>query len=89
MLDDYAVPLLLKLGVMASIASILARSNTFKAMLMRENRTMNQRVTLALWFSVVFGCGVAIRVAGKGFYQAADVGVEGSLLAGIIGGYVT
>jgi two-component system, LytTR family, sensor kinase len=89
MLDDYAVPLLLKLGVMASIASVLARSNTFKAMLMRESRTMNQRIALALWLSVVFGGGVAIRVAGKGFYQAADVGLEGSLLAGIIGGYVT
>ncbi len=89
MLDDYAVPLLLKLGVMASIASVLARSNTFKAMLMRENRSMSQRLALALWLAGVFGGGVAIRVAGKGFYGAADVGLEGSLLAGVIGGYVT
>ena len=89
MLDDYAVPLLLKLGVMASIASVLARSNTFKALLMRENRTMNQRLALALWLSLVLGAGVAIRASGKGYYQAADVGLEGSLLAGVIGGYVT
>ncbi len=29
-MPDYLVPLLVKLGVMASIASILARCNTFK-----------------------------------------------------------
>ncbi|HEY2018248.1 MAG TPA: sensor histidine kinase [Bryobacteraceae bacterium] len=89
----YLVPLLLKLGVMASIASVLARSNTFKSMLMRENRTMNQRVGLSLWLSIVFGIGVAIRVFSRpdyqAAYQAADVGLEGSLIAGILGGYVT
>ena len=47
MLQDYLVPLLLKLGVMASIASILARSGTFKSMLMLESRTLNQRLTLS------------------------------------------
>ena len=81
MLDTYLVPLLLKLGVMASIASVLARSNTFKSMLMRENRTMNQRLALALWLSLVFGVGVAIRILGPSSYQPADLGVEGSLLA--------
>src|SRR5260370_39266010 len=85
-MDSYLVPLLLKLGVMASIASVLARSNTFKSMLMRENRTMNQRLMLALWLSIVFGVGVAIRVMGRREYQPADLGLEGSLLAGIIGG---
>jgi len=89
MQEGYLVPLLLKLGVMASIASVLARSNTFKSMLMRENRTMNQRVVLALWLSIVFGVGVSIRVLGRPDYQPADLGLEGSLLAGIIGGYVT
>ncbi len=88
MLDGYLVPLLLKLGVMASIASVLARSNKFKSMLMRENRTVRQRFILALWLSIVFATGVGIRVAGPS-YQAADLGLEGSLLAGIIGGYVT
>jgi two-component system LytT family sensor kinase len=91
--EVYLVPLLLKLGVAASIASVLARSNTFKAMLMRENRTLHQRLALALWLSVVFGIGVAIRVfsrpAYQAAYQAADLGLEGSLIAGILGGYVT
>ena len=88
MVERYLVPLLLKLGVMASIASILARSSPFKSMLMRENRTLNQRLTLSLWLSVVFGASVATRVVCRS-YQAADLGLEGSLLAGILGGYVT
>ncbi len=88
MLEHYLVPLLLKLGVMASIASVLARSNTFKSMLMMENRTLNQRLALSLWLSVVFAASVATRVLVPA-YRAADLGMEGSLLAGILGGYVT
>ncbi len=87
MLDTY-FPLLMKLGVMASLASILARSNRFKAMLMRENRTFEQRMALALVLPVVFGLSVATRILGKTYY-AADLGLEVSLLAGILGGYVT
>jgi two-component system, LytTR family, sensor kinase len=86
--ERYLVPLLLKLGVMASIASILARSNKFKALLMLDSRTLNQRLKLALWMSVIFGASVATRVLLPA-YQVADLGFEGSLLAGILGGYVT
>src|SRR5690349_2434454 len=88
MLQDYLVLLLLKLGVMASIASILARSDTFKSMLMLESRTLNQRMTLSVLLSGVFGGSVAIRVLSKS-YAVADLGLEGSLIAGILGGYVT
>jgi len=86
--EYYPVPLLLKLGVMASIASILARFNRFKSMLMLENRTLNQRVALALWLSVVFGASVATGVLMPN-YKVANMGLEGSLIAGILGGYVT
>src|SRR2546428_1666233 len=58
-------------------------------MLLRENRTLNQRVQLALWFSVIFAAGVATRVKTSSSYLALDLGLEGSLLAGILGGYVT
>ncbi|HXB75448.1 MAG TPA: sensor histidine kinase [Candidatus Acidoferrales bacterium] len=87
MLDSY-FPLLVKLAAMASIASLLARSNSFKSMLMRETRTLHQRAALSFWLSSAFGAGVAIRVF-TGDYPAADLGLEGSLLAGILGGYVT
>ena len=89
MLQGYLVTLLVKLAAMAAIASILARSNRFKAMLMRENRTLGQRLELAIWLSVVFAASVATRVAGHDTYNGADLGLEGSLMAGILGGYVT
>jgi len=87
MLDSY-FPLLVKLAAMASIASLLARSNSFKSMLMRETRTFGERASLSLWLSSAFGASVAIRVLTRN-YPAADLGLEGSLLAGILGGYVT
>jgi two-component system, LytTR family, sensor kinase len=87
-METFLVPLLLKLGVMASIASILARSSRFKSMLMQEDRDLRERLTLALWLSLVFGAGVATRVMLPG-YKAADLGLEGAMLAGILGGYVT
>jgi two-component system LytT family sensor kinase len=87
MLESY-FPLLVKLAAMASIASILARSGSFKNLLMGETRTLKQRFALCLWLSSAFGVSVAIRVFSKS-YPAADLGLEGSLLAGILGGYVT
>ena len=88
-LEGY-LTLLLKLAAMAAIASILARSNRFQAMLMRESRTLPQRALLALFFGAVFAATVAVRVAGHDpAYQAADLGLEGALIAGLLGGYVT
>jgi two-component system LytT family sensor kinase len=88
MLESY-FPLLVKLAAMASIASVLARSNRFKSLLMGETRTLNQRLALSLWLGSAFGVSVAIRVFSKSSYPAADLGLEGSLIAGILGGYVT
>ncbi len=88
MLEGYLVTLLVKLGVVASLASILVRASAVKRMLLRENRTLNQRLQLSLWFSGIFAASVATRVV-SGAYHAVDLGLEGSLLAGILGGYVT
>ncbi|HKW99690.1 MAG TPA: sensor histidine kinase [Bryobacteraceae bacterium] len=87
-MERHLVTLLVKLGVVASLASILARSNAVQRMLMQEGRTLTQRLQLALWFSGIFAAGVATRVLIP-FYLAVDLGLEGSLLAGILGGYVT
>ena len=93
MADSSLVTLLVKLGVVASLASILVRWSAVKRMLMRENRTLAQRVKLSLWFSGIFGASVATRVVSAayqaGSYHAVDLGLEGSLLAGLLGGYVT
>jgi two-component system, LytTR family, sensor kinase len=88
-LQQYLITLLVKIGVTAAIASFGLRSSAFKRMLLREERTLGQRVRLALWFIALFAPGVAIRVStGASKYDAFDLGLEGSLLAGITGGYV-
>jgi two-component system LytT family sensor kinase len=85
--------LLVKLAVAASLASILTRSTGFQRMLMREERTLTQRIKMALVCAVIYGAGVAVRVGtsvgGKDAYQAVDLGMEGSLVMGMLGGYVT
>jgi len=88
-LEQYLIVLLVKLGVMTVLASFLARSAAFQRMLMSERRTLNQRLLLALSFASIFGTGAAIRIVTRGVYQAVDLGPEASLLAGILGGYVT
>lgn len=87
MLESY-FPLLVKLGAIASLASLLARAGSFKSMLLLESRTLRQRVWLSIWLSVAFGASVAVRVVSRS-YPGADLGLEGALLAGILGGYVT
>jgi two-component system LytT family sensor kinase len=82
--------LLVKLAVAASLASILTRSSGFQRMLMRDQRTLAQRVKMALVCAVIYGAGVAVRVgAPPGAYQAVDLGMEGSIVMGMLGGYVT
>jgi two-component system LytT family sensor kinase len=58
-------------------------------MLMREDRTLVQRVKLALMFLAFYGGSVLFRVLNPDKYDAVDLGLEGSLLAGMVGGYVT
>jgi len=82
------VVLLLRLAAAASLGSLLSRFSAFQRMLMREERTLVQRVKLALGCSAVYGAGVATRVFIPA-YQAVDLGLEGSLVAGMVGGYVT
>jgi len=89
MLEQHLVILLMKLAVSAALASILGRSTAFLRMLLREERTVNQRMQMAFGFAVIFGGGVALRVLTKNNYQALDLGLEGALLAGVLGGYVT
>ena len=89
MLELHLVILMVKLAVAASLASVLTRSARFTAMLLREERTLAQRVQMALVSAVIFGSGVAGRVVTRDAYQAVDLGLEGSLVMGMLGGYVT
>jgi two-component system LytT family sensor kinase len=87
-MNQHVVTLLVKIGIATSLASFGVRGDAVKRMLLREDRTLQQRVRLALWFVLLFTPGVAIRVLTRTAYPALDLGLEGSLLAGITGGYI-
>ncbi len=86
-MQQYFITLLLKIGVAASIASVGVRFAAARRMLLREERTLAQRTRLALWFAGIFTPGVVFRLVNPS-WSALDLALEGSLLAGITGGYV-
>ena len=86
--EGHLVTLLVRLGVVASFASIMIRSSAVQRILMQESRNLYQRLRLSFWFSGIFGLSVATRVISRNNYQAVDLGLEGRLLAGVLGGYV-
>ena len=86
-MQQYFITLLLKIGVAASIASVGVRFTAARRMLLREERTLAQRTRLALWFAGIFAPGVIFRLVNKS-WSPLDLALEGSLLAGITGGYV-
>jgi two-component system LytT family sensor kinase len=86
--QDQLITLLVKVGVMAAIASFGVRSAAVKRMLLRDERTLRQRVLLSLWFVGLFVPGEIIRVLSSD-YNALDLALEASVLAGLMGGYVS
>lgn len=85
-MERLLITLLFRLVVIASVASIVVRYQPFRRALLRETRTFHEQFHFALWFSGVFGVLAAIRVTAHG-YDAVDLGLEGSFLAGLLGGY--
>jgi two-component system LytT family sensor kinase len=81
--------LLIKVAVSASIASILMRFSRIEKILLRDDRTVSDRLQLALIFSILFGATAEIRVLSHGQYPAIDLALEGAQIAGMLGGYVT
>ncbi|HEY3940378.1 MAG TPA: histidine kinase [Bryobacteraceae bacterium] len=79
--------LLLKVAVSASIASILMRFGRIQKILLRDERTVSDRLQLALIFSLVFGATAAVRILSH--YQYIDLTLEGAVIAGMLGGYVS
>jgi two-component system LytT family sensor kinase len=79
--------LLLKVAVSASIASILMRFGRIQKILLRDDRTVSDRLQLALIFSLVFGATAAVRILSH--YQYIDLTLEGAVIAGMLGGYVS
>jgi two-component system LytT family sensor kinase len=77
--------LLVKLAVMAALATMLVRYRRFRHILIFERRAWPDRLTfaLALGIPLTFGVGFARLLL---HYDAADLTLEGSYLAGLIAG---
>ncbi len=88
MLEQNLVPLLVKLAVAASLASVLIRSSRFQRMLMIEERSTAQRLQLTLAFSLFLGAGVGIRILSHNTYKGVDLALEGTLVLGMVAGYI-
>ncbi len=81
--------LLIKVAVSASIASILMRFGRIQTILLKDERTVDDRLQLAFIFSLLFGASAAVRILSHNQYQAIDLALEGSIIAGMLGGYVS
>jgi two-component system LytT family sensor kinase len=76
--------LLAKLAVMAAAATILVRFRRFRHFLIFEHRPWPDRVTFAVSLGLLLSAGVVARLLLG--YNAADLTLEGSFIAGLIDG---
>jgi two-component system LytT family sensor kinase len=79
------ITLLIKLGVAAAVSSVLARSQRFRELLFREDRSISEALEMVLLIGIPFALGVVVRAKVKNF-MAADLAFEASILMGIITG---
>jgi two-component system LytT family sensor kinase len=79
------ITLLVKLGVAAAMSSSLARSKTFKRLLLSERRTPRQTAGLVAMICAPLVLGVLVRVKVPNFL-AADISFETTILLGVLVG---
>src|SRR5881397_1646219 len=76
--------LVVKLAVMAALSTMLVRYRRFRHILIFERRAWPDRLVFALSLGVPLAAGVGARLLLH--YDAADLTMEGSFLAGLIAG---
>ncbi len=79
------ITLLVKLGVAASVASALARAQTFQRLLFAERRSRRQTAALMAFLLVPLTLGVWVRTTVPNFL-AADISFETVILLGLLVG---
>ncbi|HUK48765.1 MAG TPA: histidine kinase [Terriglobales bacterium] len=85
------INLLVKLGVAAALAAALVRSIEFKSLLFRENRSIKDRLYLALWLAISewvgfhLALGIWVRFGAESTF-AGDLSFEATVLLGVIAG---
>src|SRR6266850_6540440 len=76
--------LLVKLAVMAALATMLVRYRRFRHILIFERRAWPDRLTFSLALGIPLMLAVLARLLLQ--YNAADLTLEGSFLVGLIAG---
>src|SRR5438034_6442071 len=76
--------LVVKLAVMAALATMLVRYRRFRHILIFERRGWPDRLIFVLFFGIPLFAGVLSRLLLH--YQAADLTLEGAFVAGLIAG---
>ena len=79
------ITLLVRLGVIAAVASALGRSRTFQRLLFAERRGRAQTLGLLAFLLVPLALGVLVRVTVPNFL-AADLSFETVILLGLLVG---
>ena len=79
------ITLLVKLGVVASVASVLARVSTFRRLFFAEHRRPGQTLALLAFFIIPLTLGVWLRTFVPNFL-AADISFETIILLGLLVG---
>src|ERR1700683_2784897 len=79
------ITLLVKLGVVGSVASILARASSFRRLFFAEQRRPRQTLALLAFFLVPLTLGVWLRFWVPNFL-AADISFETTILLGLLVG---
>ncbi|HLG20400.1 MAG TPA: histidine kinase [Bdellovibrionota bacterium] len=80
------VTALIKIGLMAAMATVLSRFDTFKRMFFLEREGVKGRIYFIALMGGLFSLGVLARILLG--YVAADMGLEGSLLGGLVAGSI-
>jgi two-component system, LytTR family, sensor kinase len=76
--------LLVKLAVIATLATMLVRFRWFRRILLTEKRDWPERLVFAASLGVPLTAGVVVRLLLN--YEAADLTLSGSFLAGLLAG---
>jgi len=76
--------LVIKLAVVATLATMLVRFRQFRRILLTEQRAWRERLVLAFSFGIPLSVGVAARLLLN--YDAADLSLAGPFLTGLLAG---
>jgi two-component system LytT family sensor kinase len=76
--------LVIKLAVVATLATMLVRFRQFRRILLTEQRSWRERLVLAFSFGIPLSIGVVARLLLN--YDAADLSLAGPFLTGLLAG---